>query len=100
MNNELFTIKRHNDFNSLLNTNTKAFIKEGKIIYVSRGSSSCPPIIEKVRQVGNEIYLTTKNYTGMICTADLRPVMQTIEYNDGTNIPEYTKIFLDGKQQN
>lgn len=100
MDNEFFKLKRHDDFKSLSTTNTRAFINEGKIVYVSRGSSSCPPIVEKVKQVGNEIYLTTKDYTGMICTADLRPVMQTIEYSNGDAIPQYTKIFLDGKQQN
>lgn len=94
-----FKIERFDDLQNIYGTNTKAWIVSGIIIYTSRGSSSCPPVIEKVKQTGNEIYLTTKTYTG-ICTADLNPVVQFIEYNDGTLIPEYVKVFLDGKQQN
>jgi len=100
MNSKVFKIKRVDITEDKMLPHNKAYIEDGKIVYVSRGSSSCPPIIENVEQTGNEIHLTTKDYTGMICTRDLSPVKQIITYDDGTIIPEHVKIFLDGKQQN
>lgn len=100
MGNKVFIIEKIDILESENNFHTKAYIKEGNIVYVSCGSSSCPPLIKSVQQSGNEIYLTTKDYKGMICTADLVPVIQIVSYEDGTPIPAYTKVFLDGKQQN
>lgn len=79
---------------------TKAFVEDGVIVYTSAGSSSCPPIVEKVEQISNEVHLTTKDYSRSICTRDIKPVAQIIKYTDSTPVPKHIKIFLDGRQQN
>lgn len=95
-----FKIVRDDSLEHRFGHNTKAFVENGVIIYTSAGSSSCPPIVEKVEQIGNEIYLTTKDYSRSICTQDISPIVQIIKYADGTRILQHMKIFLDGRQQN
>lgn len=66
----------------------KAVIENGKIEYFNAGSSSCPPIAEKVEYNSSiDTYtIFVKKYGNQMCTADLRGFSQTIEYEDGTII--------------
>lgn len=99
MSEKTFRIKRQDEHADMFVSRTRAWIGEGVIVYTSLGSSTNPPTIEKAEQIGNTIYLTTRDTSG-IGTADLRPILQFIEYSDSTPIPKYTKIILDGVQQN
>lgn len=94
-----FSIKRMDDMSDLFGSNTKAWLGQNVIVYTSLGSSSCPPIVERVEEKEDGIHLFTKDYTGMMCTADICPVVQFIEYSDLAPIARGTKIFLDGVLQ-
>lgn len=87
------------DMSDLFGSNTKAWLGQNVIIYTSLGSSSCPPVVERVEEREDGIHLFTKDYTGMMCTADICPVVQFIEYSDLAPIARGTKIFLDGVLQ-
>lgn len=84
------------DMSDLFGSSTKAWLGQNVIIYTSLGSSSCPPVVERVEEKEDGIHLFTKDYTGMMCTADICPVVQFIEYSDLAPIARGTKIFLDG----
>lgn len=94
-----FNIKRMDDMSDLFGSNTKAWLSHNVIIYTSLGSSSCPPVVERVEEKEDGIHLFTKDYSNSICTMDLMPVVQFIEHSDLTPIARGTKIFLDGVLQ-
>lgn len=94
-----FNIKRMDDMSDLFGSNTKAWLGQNVIIYTSIGSSSCPPIVERVEENEDGIHLFTKDYSNSICTSDFMPVVQFIEYSDFSSIERGTKIFLDGVLQ-
>lgn len=96
-----FNIKRMDDMSDLFGSSTKAkaWLGQNVIIYTSLGSSSCPPVVERVEEKEDGIHLFTKDYSNSVCTSDLAPVVQFIEYSDLSSIERGTKIFLDGVLQ-
>lgn len=99
MQSEDFKIERVDRFQNFFGADTKAWIADGVILYTSIGSSTCPPIVERVEEKEDGIHLFTKSYSGMIGTADMVPVVQHIEHSDSTPIDHETRLFLDGVEQ-
>lgn len=82
--------------NNDIQSGQSTIVNNGKITYTNAGSSTCPPIIDKVSKTGdNEYTLTVKRYSKVKCTFDLSPIQQIIERSDGKPIPDESSIVLE-----
>lgn len=71
-------------------------VQNGKILYTSFGSSSCPKLVEKVSQDKEKYTLHLKQYDSKIaCTADLSPSQQIIEKTNGEKIPQNAQLVIE-----
>lgn len=90
-NNSSFTPSQKFDISEPIPVNfgrqAEAAVINGKIEYINAGSSTCPPIIERVEYNSDDSSYTlyVKQYN-QVCTADLRGIKQFISYGDGTLI--------------
>lgn len=89
-NKEKFIIEQNTTYNTGIDPNTTSvWVQDGVIIYTNSGSSSCPPVIEKVKKVGRghyEIYV--QQYGKRACTMDMRPVSQIVKKASGKDFKQ------------
>lgn len=71
-------------------------IIEGRVIWESAGSSTCPPIINSATYSPTEknVTLYRADYTGDICTMDIRPVQQIISRLNDETLPEDVTVMV------
>lgn len=85
----------------------QAFVQDGKIFYSNSGSSTCPPVIQKVKKVRQNHYkIFVKQYGKRACTMDMRPVSQIVEKeqgefssNDVIEIINQPRVYKDHERQ-
>lgn len=65
-----------------------------RILVITAGSGSCPPLVENVYVDGNNVKLFTKQYLDQPCTMDYRMYPQIITHKNDSNVFQNKTFFL------
>ena len=93
---EKFIIEQNTAYNTGINPNvTSARVQDGIIIYTNSGSSSCPPVIEKVKKAGKGHYkIYVQQYGKRACTMDMMPVSQIVKKASGKDFNQSDTVEI------
>lgn len=75
----------------------KTFVKDGAVMYLAAGSSTCPPNIASATydtRTGTVLLISSRTNSRQACTMDLRPFSQRITLPSGEKIPDNVTISV------
>lgn len=67
-------------------------VESNTVLFVTGGSSACPPVIDDVVRVDNQVILEMKSYKNQVCTMDYKTTAFEITF-PGAELPSDISLY-------